>query len=143
MWVYFDTPTPGLLCGPDDLLLLSLGQSWWTITASGLESIVMSVDRGPERNEDGVDSGTDVSTIGPTQLIAVGFKPRVDFVGAIIEEIDKLEGHDVLRLLDVLVLTMDDDGSLTRVEVADEDFGELLIAGAQFDPFECHLPRHR
>ncbi len=123
-------------CGPGDLLLLSLGQSWWTITAIGPESIFMSVDRGPERNEDGVDSGTDVSTIGPTQLIAVGFKPRVDFVGAIIEEIDRLEGHGVLRLLDVLVLTMDDDGSLTRVEIADEDFGDLLIAGAQFDPFD-------
>ncbi|HEY5149439.1 MAG TPA: hypothetical protein VIJ23_06395, partial [Mycobacterium sp.] len=69
-------------------------------------------------------------------MIAVGFQPRVDFVGAIIEEIDKLQGHGVLRLLDVLVLMMDDDGSLTRVEVADEDFGELLIAGAQFDPFD-------
>ena len=78
-----------------------------------------------------MDAGTDVSTIGPTQLIAVGFKPRVDFVSAIIEEIDKLQGHGVLRLLDVLVLTIDDDGSVTRVEIADEDFGDLLIAGAQ------------
>jgi DNA-binding CsgD family transcriptional regulator len=40
----------------------------------------------------------------------------------------------VLRLLDLLVLTMDDDGSLTRVEIADEDFGDLLIADAQLDP---------
>jgi hypothetical protein len=71
------------------------------------------------------------------QLIAVGFKPGVDFVGAIIEEIDRLQGHGVLRLLDVLVLTMDDDGSLTRVEIADEDFGQLLIAGAQLDPPMC------
>lgn len=83
-----------------------------------------------------MDAGTVVSTIGPTQLTAVGFKPSVDFVGTIIEEIDKLEGHGVLRLLDVLVLTMDDDGSLTRVEIADEDFGDLLIAGAQLDPFD-------
>ena len=83
-----------------------------------------------------VDAGTDVSTIGPTQLIAVGFKPRVDFVSTIIEEIDKLQGHGVLRLLDVLVLTIDDDGSVTRVEIADEDFGDLLIAGAQLDPFD-------
>ncbi|WP_264055742.1 hypothetical protein [Mycobacterium nebraskense] len=37
-----------------------------------------------------MDAGTDVSTIGPTQLIAVGFKPRVDFISTIIEEIDKL-----------------------------------------------------
>ena len=83
-----------------------------------------------------MDAGTDVSAIGPTQLIAVGFAPRVDFVGAIIEEIDKLQGHGVLRLLDVLVLTMDDDGSLTRMEIADDDFGDLLIAGAQLDPFD-------
>jgi hypothetical protein len=26
---------------------------------------------------------------------------------------------------------MDDDGSLTRVEIADEDFGDLLIADAE------------
>ena len=81
-----------------------------------------------------MDAGTDVATIGPMQLIAVGFEPRVDFVSVIIEEIDKLQGHGVLRLLDVLVLTIDDDGSLTRVEIADEDFGELLIADAQLDP---------
>ena len=42
----------------------------------------------------------------------------------------------MLRLLDVLVLTIDDDGSVTRVEIADEDFGDLLIAGAQLDPFD-------
>ena len=81
-----------------------------------------------------MDAGTDVSTIGPMQLIAVGFAPGVGFIGTIIQEIDRLQGHGVLRLLDVLVLTMDDDGSLTRVEIADEDFGELLIAGAQLDP---------
>ena len=81
-----------------------------------------------------MDAGTDVSTIGPMQLITVGFEPGVGFVGTIIEEIDRLQGHGVLRLLDVLVLTMDDDGSLTRVEIADEDFGDLLIADAQLDP---------
>ncbi|MFZ1179616.1 MAG: LuxR C-terminal-related transcriptional regulator [Mycobacterium sp.] len=83
-----------------------------------------------------MDAGTDVSPIGPPQLIAVGFKPTVDFVSTIIEEIDKLQGHGVLRLLDVLVLTMDYGGSLTRVEIADEDFGELLIAGAEIDTFD-------
>jgi len=119
-----------------DLLPLSSDQPWWTITHGGPELIVMPVDRRPSKIGDAVDSGIDVSTIGPTQLIAVGFTPGVDFVGAIIEEIDKLEGHGVLRLLDVLVLTMDDDGSLMRVEIADEDFGDLLIAGAQFDPFD-------
>ena len=74
------------------------------------------------------------STIGPLQLLAVGFAPQVSFVDAIIEQIDSLQGHGVLRLLDVLVLTMGDDGSLTRVEIADEDFGDLLIADAQLDP---------
>lgn len=76
----------------------------------------------------------ETSTIGPLQLLAVGFAPQVSFVEAIIEQIDSLQGHGVLRLLDVLVLTMGDDGSLTRVEIADEDFGDLLIADAQLDP---------
>ena len=89
---------------------------------------------GPQRDEDAVDAGTDASTTGPIQLIAVGFEPGVGFVGTIIEEIDRLQGHGVLRLVDLVVLTMDEDGSLTRVEIADEDFGDLLIADAQLDP---------
>ena len=89
---------------------------------------------GPQRDEDVVDAGTDASTIGPIQLIAVGFEPGVGFVGTIVEEIDRLQGHGVLRLVDLVVLTMGDDGSLTRVEIADEDFGDLLIADAQLDP---------
>lgn len=109
---------------------------WWTIASSGPETIVMPLDHAPKRNEDTVDAGTHVSRIGPTQLIAVGFKPKVDFVSTIFEEIDELQGHGVLRLLDVLVLTMDDDGSLLRVEIANEDFGDLLIAGAEIDPFD-------
>src|SRR5271167_2479647 len=72
--------------------------------------------------------------IGPIQLIAVGFEPGVGFVGTIIEEIDGLQGHGVLRLVDLVVLAMDDDGSLTRVEIADEDFGDVLIADAPLDP---------
>ncbi len=72
--------------------------------------------------------------IGPIQLIAVGFEPGVGFVGTIIEEIDRLQGHGVLRLVDLVVLTMDEDGSLTRVEIADEDFGDVLIADALLDP---------
>lgn len=81
-----------------------------------------------------MDTGIAVSTIGPMQLIAVGFAPLVGFVEPIIAEIDRLQGHGVLRLLDVLVLTMDDDGSLTRMEIADEDFGDLLIADSHLDP---------
>ena len=46
-------------------------------------------------------------------------------------------GHGVLRLVDLVVLTMDDDGSLTRVEIAYEDFGDLLIADSQFAPGRC------
>ena len=80
-----------------------------------------------------MDAGTDASTIGPIQLIAVGFEPGVGFVGTIIEDIDRLQGHGVHRLVDLVVLTMDDDGSLTRVEIADEDFGDVLIADAPLD----------
>lgn len=106
------------------------------LPVAGWDRSSCQLDHSRSRNEDAVDAGTDASTIGPTQLIAVGFKPRVDFVSTIIEEIDKLQGRGVLRLLDVLVLTMDDGGSLTRVEIADEDFGDLLIAGVELEPFD-------
>lgn len=84
-----------------------------------------------------METRSDVRTLGPTQLIAVGFEPTIDFVSTIIEEIDQLLGHGMVRLLDVLVLTMDEDGSLARLEIADDDFGDLLIAGAQVDPFDA------
>ena len=48
---------------------------------------------------------------GPLQVIAVGFGPGADFEGRVLAEVDRLQGRGVLRLLDVLFVAKDEDGS--------------------------------
>ncbi len=70
---------------------------------------------------------------GPLQVIAVGFGPDADFKDRILEEVDRLEGRGILRLLDMLFVAKRQDGTLERLVIGDdEDFGELLAAGFPF-----------
>jgi DNA-binding CsgD family transcriptional regulator len=62
------------------------------------------------------------------QLLAVGFAADSDSQARILDEVDRLEGRGVLRLLDLLLVRKDDDGTITRWAVGDDDFGELLAA---------------
>ena len=52
---------------------------------------------------------------GPLQVIAVGFGPGADFEGRVLAEVDRLQGRGVLRLLDVLFVAKDEDGTIQRV----------------------------
>jgi hypothetical protein len=64
---------------------------------------------------------------GPLQVIAVSFELGADFERRVLTEVDRLQGRGVLRLLDLLVVAKDDDGTLERVAIGDdEDFGNLL-----------------
>lgn len=64
---------------------------------------------------------------GPLQVIAVSFGPGADFQGRVLAEVDRLQGRGVLRLLDVLFVDKNEDGTLERVVVGDDDdFGALL-----------------
>jgi len=69
--------------------------------------------------------------LGPVQLLALGFD-EPNFTGAIMDEVHRLREHDIVRLIDVLVVAKDDDGHLTEVEMSDkpelEKYGAL--AGA-------------
>jgi DNA-binding CsgD family transcriptional regulator len=66
---------------------------------------------------------------GPLQVIAVGFGPGSDFEGRILAELDRLEGRGVLRVLDVLFVAKDDDGTISQLAVGDdEDLGALLAS---------------
>jgi DNA-binding NarL/FixJ family response regulator len=60
------------------------------------------------------------------QLLAVAFAAGSDSQTRILEEVDRLEGRGVLRLLDLLFVMKNDDGTITRVVVGDDDFGEVL-----------------
>ena len=66
---------------------------------------------------------------GPLQVIAVSFGPGAEFRGRVLAEVDRLQGRGMLRLLDLLVVAKDQDGTIQRLSVGDdEDFGELLAS---------------
>ena len=71
---------------------------------------------------------------GPLQVIAVGFGPGADFEGRVLAQVDRLEGRGVLRLLDVLFVSKDEDGAIQQLVVGDdEDFGALLASVVPLD----------
>lgn len=66
---------------------------------------------------------------GPLQLIAVGFGPDADGEVRVLAEVDRLQGRGVLRLIDMLFVAKDEDGTIQRLVIGDdEDFGVLLAS---------------
>ena len=71
--------------------------------------------------------------LGPVQILVIGFN-EPDFRGQIRAELDRLRESDVVRLIDAIVVTKDDDGNLERMQLSDltpeeaEEFGAM--AGA-------------
>jgi uncharacterized membrane protein len=70
---------------------------------------------------------------GPVQILVVGFD-EPEFKGQIRDELDRLRDHDVVRLIDLIVVRKDDEGNIERLHHSDlsqeeaEEFG--AIAGA-------------
>jgi len=69
--------------------------------------------------------------LGPVQLLTVGFD-EPNFHGAIMDELKRLRDHDIVRLVDVLIVTKDDDGKVTQIELSDkpelEEYGAVVGA---------------
>ena len=65
---------------------------------------------------------------GPLQVIAVSFSSGSAFQGRVLAEVDRLQGRGVLRLLDVIFVAKNEDGTIEPVVVGgdDDDFGALL-----------------
>jgi uncharacterized membrane protein len=70
---------------------------------------------------------------GPIQVVVVGFIDG-DFVGTILRELERLRRRQVIRLVDVLFVSKDQDGSLTPIGTGDDpdgnwsEFGEVVGA---------------
>ena len=56
--------------------------------------------------------------LGPVQIVVVGFEDA-KFQGEILRELRRLREHDIVRLLDVLVVARDDRGEIGTLEVSD------------------------
>lgn len=70
--------------------------------------------------------------LGPVQVLVVGYGRDAEFKGQALDELRRLAEHDVVRVIDLLVVAKDDDGNVAKVEIRDrpelQKFGAL--AGA-------------
>ena len=71
--------------------------------------------------------GTDLDSLGPVDYIVVEFPAGAsNFTGEMAKELIRLVEAGTVRLIDVLILTKDADGSIEAAELSDsEDLGEL------------------
>jgi uncharacterized membrane protein len=68
-------------------------------------------------------------SFGPVQILVIGFD-EPDFQGKIMAELDRLREHDVVRLIDLMVVRKDDDGNIEHLQHSDLSQGELEDFGA-------------
>jgi uncharacterized membrane protein len=74
--------------------------------------------------------------IGPVQLVAIGFIPEAEFEGRIMDELERLERHKTIRILDLLFVGKDaETGDLLALDYQGEDLGAIVgaLLGFKFD----------
>jgi uncharacterized membrane protein len=72
--------------------------------------------------------------IGPVQLLAVGFDPDARFEGKVLDELERLERHETIRILDLLFVAKDaETGDLLALDYQGEDLGGIVGALLGFD----------
>src|SRR5215208_4455694 len=74
--------------------------------------------------------------IGPIQLLAVGFDPDARFEGRIMDELESLERHETIRILDLLFVGKDaETGDLLALDYQGEDLGAIVgaLLGFEFE----------
>jgi uncharacterized membrane protein len=74
--------------------------------------------------------------IGPVQLVAIGFPPDAEFEGRIMAELERLERHETIRILDLLFVGKDaETGDLLALDYQGEDLGAIVgaLLGFEFE----------
>jgi len=78
--------------------------------------------------------------MGPVQLLAIGFDPDANFEGRIMDELESLERHETIRILDLLFVGKDaETGDLLALDYQGEELGAIVGALLGFD-FEGEEP---
>jgi uncharacterized membrane protein len=67
--------------------------------------------------------------IGPVQMLVVGFEDG-KFEGEILAELRRLREHDIIRMVDLLFVTKDEQGDVVKVEHSDLTQEEAIEFGA-------------
>jgi uncharacterized membrane protein len=68
-------------------------------------------------------------SFGPVQILVIGFGDA-EFKGTIRAELDRLREHDVVRLIDLIVVRKDEDGNIERLQQSDLSQDEAMEFGA-------------
>ena len=74
--------------------------------------------------------------IGPVQLVAIGFSPDAEFEGRIMDELERLERHETIRILDLLFVGKDaETGDLLALDYQGEELGAIVgaLLGFEFE----------
>jgi uncharacterized membrane protein len=74
--------------------------------------------------------------IGPVQLVAIGFPPDANFEGRIIDELERLERHETIRILDLLFVGKHaETGDLLALDYQGEELGAIVgaLLGFEFE----------
>jgi len=74
--------------------------------------------------------------IGPVQLVVIGFPLEAEFEGRIMAELERLERHETIRILDLLFVGKDaETGDLLVLDYQGEDLGAIVgaLLGFEFD----------
>jgi uncharacterized membrane protein len=66
--------------------------------------------------------------MGPVQILVVGFGEDAEFKGEALAELKRLRDADIVRLIDLLFVRKNADGSVDKIEITDDD--ELMKLGA-------------
>lgn len=73
-------------------------------------------------------------TIGPIQLLAIGFKPGAKFEGKILKELERLDRIKTIRILDLLFVKKDEQTKdLVALSIQGETLGAIIGALLGFD----------
>lgn len=74
--------------------------------------------------------------IGPVQLVAIGFPPDANFEGRIMDELENLERHETIRILDLLFVGKHaETGDLLALDYQGEELGAIVgaLLGFEFE----------
>ena len=80
-----------------------------------------------------VDQETDLDSLGPVDYVVVEFPAGAsNFTGEMAKELVRLVDSGVIRVIDVLILTKDEDGTVDAMELSDvAELGDLEALEAQ------------
>ncbi len=68
----------------------------------------------------------DFDQLGPVDYLVVGFpRDKSDFSGAMADELKKLMDSSTIRVLDLVMVTRAEDGTVTAAELRDHDESEV------------------